>query len=42
MCRRVGITLLCMCKVFLAGRGEQMTVISFNDVMVTSLGRDII
>ena len=32
MCRWVGRILLCMCKVFPAGRGEQMIVMALGDV----------
>ena len=37
MCRQVGMTLLCMHKVFLARRGKQMIVTSFSDVFVIML-----
>ena len=37
MCRQVGMTLLCMHKVFPARKGEQMIVTSFSDVTVITL-----
>ena len=33
----VGVTLLCMCKVFPAGRGKQMIMTSLGDVTIVML-----
>ena len=37
MHRWAGMTLLCMCKVFPAGRGKQMIMMSISDVTVIVL-----